>query len=119
MPDVYELANSLEALDAADAEIDADLDGLSNLEEYIAGTDLNDPAARLRATGAYATGSPFAVNLSGVTGRLYSLKRKLSLTDLTWTSVDSEGPLSVDGLVTLEDGQLFDAAFYRVEVSLP
>ncbi len=39
MPDEYEIANSLDPLDAADADGDADGDGFTNLEEFQAGTD--------------------------------------------------------------------------------
>ena len=43
MPDSYEIANGLDPLDASDAQLDADGDGLSNLEEYLSGSDPNDP----------------------------------------------------------------------------
>ena len=39
MPDDYEIANGLDPLDAADADIDSDFDGFTNLEEFKAGTD--------------------------------------------------------------------------------
>lgn len=38
MPDVWEVANGLNKNSAADANLDADLDGLTNLREYLAGT---------------------------------------------------------------------------------
>lgn len=43
MPDTYELANGLNPLDSADAMGDLDNDGLSNLDEYLAGTVINKP----------------------------------------------------------------------------
>jgi hypothetical protein len=39
MPDDYEVANGLDPLDAADAGLDADGDGFTNLREFQAGTD--------------------------------------------------------------------------------
>jgi hypothetical protein len=39
MPDTYELAKSFDPRDPSDAELDADDDGLTNLEEFEAGTD--------------------------------------------------------------------------------
>lgn len=42
MPDVYELANGLDPLNADDALADNDGDGSTNLEEYQAGSDPND-----------------------------------------------------------------------------
>lgn len=42
IPDRYEVINSLDPLDPSDAEIDADGDGTTNLEEYERKTDPND-----------------------------------------------------------------------------
>ncbi|MFQ3189770.1 MAG: hypothetical protein ACI936_000896 [Paraglaciecola sp.] len=42
MPDVYEIANSLNSLDSSDARLDPDNDSLDNLKEYQLGTDIND-----------------------------------------------------------------------------
>jgi hypothetical protein len=46
MPDAFETANGLNPLDAADASQDADGDGFTNLEEFQAGTDPQDPHSR-------------------------------------------------------------------------
>jgi YD repeat-containing protein len=42
IPDDYEIANGLDPLDAGDASEDDDLDTVSNLDEYLAGTDPQD-----------------------------------------------------------------------------
>jgi hypothetical protein len=42
LPDGYETANDLDPLDAADAGLDKDGDGFTNLEEYTAGSAAND-----------------------------------------------------------------------------
>ncbi|MBN1267946.1 MAG: PEGA domain-containing protein [Kiritimatiellae bacterium] len=39
MPDGWEIVNDLNPVDPSDAALDADLDGLSNLDEYLWGTD--------------------------------------------------------------------------------
>ena len=43
MPDAWEIAQSFDESNAADASLDADNDDLSNLREYLAGTDPHDP----------------------------------------------------------------------------
>lgn len=54
LPDGVELALGLDPQDAADAEADLDEDGFTNLEEYVAGTGVNDvgdypdPVVKLR-----------------------------------------------------------------------
>ena len=42
LPDEYEVANGLDPLDASDAALDDDQDGASNLEEYLAGTEIDN-----------------------------------------------------------------------------
>ena len=41
MPDDYEIENGFDPLDASDAQMDADSDGVSNVDEYLAGTNPN------------------------------------------------------------------------------
>lgn len=45
MPDAFETANGLDPLNPADASGDLDRDGFTNLQEFKAGTDPNDPAS--------------------------------------------------------------------------
>ena len=45
IPDAFETANRLDPLNPADASGDLDGDGFTNLQEFLAGTDPNDPAS--------------------------------------------------------------------------
>ncbi len=71
-----------------DAAADPDHDGLSNAQEYLAGTNPNDAASALRITG-FSTGVPLAnsvsVNWNSVPGRFYVLQKTTSLSSGAWT----------------------------------
>jgi len=58
MPDSYEIANALDPFDAADKDADADNDGISNYDEFLAGTNPNFVNITIDASG-YLT--PFAL----------------------------------------------------------
>ncbi|MGZ0709113.1 trypsin-like serine protease [Coraliomargarita sp. W4R53] len=119
MPDVFELANSLNPLVSDDANLDADGDGVNNLGEYIAGTDPIDASDHFTSTFVYSAGVAFELNFNGKSGRAYRLMRKLNLADTNWVPVDSQSILSSDRSVNLVDSSSFDQAFYMVEVSFP
>ena len=107
--------NSEKAADDADP----DLDGMTNIREYVAGTDPNNPADFLALRPLSKTGSTFSAECNGKAGRIYTLQRNSGL-NTPWTALSSEGPLASDGTVSLIDQSApGGAAYYRVEVSVP
>jgi len=58
MPDLWESAHGFDSNDPTDAVLDSDGDGLSNLEEFLAGTDPRDAADCLRFTSARLDHAP-------------------------------------------------------------
>ena len=95
---------------------DSDLDGHSDLQESLAGTDAADAASQLEMTGSDAAGLRFAA----VPGRRYRLQYKLDLsanapwTDLPATWCPTNASCAATGLV---DGAA--SAFYRVRLDNP
>lgn len=124
LPDDVEHMLGLDRLSAADAALDLDSDGASNLSEYIAGTSISssgDRPAIATATKAAGTSGPFQVTLAGYDGRHYQLQRRTELTGGPgWQNVSSDGPLTTDRTVTLSDpSPPSGACFYRVVITRP
>lgn len=118
MPDSFEAQYSfLSSTNSADALLDHDGDGVSNLSEYLAGTSLSDPASYLRMT-SIATGGTNGVQVAwgSATNKLYSLQRTSSLllpfADLA-QHILSTPPENVYLDTTATNASLF---FYRVRV---
>ena len=97
MPDVYELANDLDPLDASDAELDADGDGDNNLYEYTQGTDPND------ADDFYKLSLQL---LSGDTSAELAWDRQLSFEFSVSSSTDNIGDYEFTELSSPQGGTL-------------
>jgi len=70
MPEAWEVARGLDPADPTDAGLDTDLDGLSNLQEYLAGTEPRDARSVLRLTALRAGGQ---FSFSAAPHRSYSV----------------------------------------------
>src|SRR5262245_64623551 len=101
MPDDWEMANGLNKF-VADGDGDADMDGLTNLEEYLAGTNPQSAGSSLRLV---ATLGPSSVNLQfmAVEGRTYSVVYSTSLPAVAWTKLTDIAPPGTSGPVVVQD----------------
>lgn len=80
IPNSYESANGLNPEDPSDRDTDLDGDGLSNYEEYLAGTAANDPDSVLALTAAELLGSDIVITWQSVAGKSYMVITNTSLT---------------------------------------
>jgi hypothetical protein len=85
MPDEWEAANKLDPLDPSDASLDPDADGLTNLQEFQAGTNPRDPDSTLKILSVSWRGTnAVAVSFASVTNRHYQIEAATDLTGTTW-----------------------------------
>jgi len=105
------------------ANADPDHDGMSNMQEYLAGTDPNNSNSVLHITAEnFASGGTNAsVTWSSVPTRLYHLQKNLNLATTNWT--DSGLGLISPSAGSTTTGNLTDTnaprRFYRVQAALP
>jgi hypothetical protein len=89
LPDDWELAHNFDPTNAADAALDADQDGVSNLDEYLAGSDPLDRETILDIAFVRIEGSPRAASIifSATAGKTYSVLRRDSLETGAWVPI--------------------------------
>ena len=120
MPDTWETSYGLDHLTANDAN-DLDGDGLSNLEEYIAGTSPIDSSDSFNVSGSFNVGQ-FEMNLSTISGREYTVHVSTDLeTWHTWTTIsgnDAELTIefnpSTSGITGMDSNA--DSYFFKMSV---
>ena len=117
MPDLWERRNGLNAASVADAGSDADSDGFSNHQEYIADTrpDNRDSHFEVKAV---LSGPPFELRATMSSNRVYSLYGSSNPATGAWTliSPSRHGTGENDSMT---DARTNACQFYRLQVRLP
>src|SRR5205085_791613 len=86
LPDAWELANGT-APGSNDANNDPDLDGLTNLQEFWAGTSPTNALSTLRLEAAALPGDNLRLSFSAISNRSYTIESRLSLGAGNWTNL--------------------------------
>jgi len=79
IPSGWEQAHGLDPLDPFDGEADNDGDGMSNWEEYMAGTNPTNSASCLHITSLMLTSNNVQVSWTAVGGKSYTLQTNSTL----------------------------------------
>ena len=116
--DVWESSFGLDPANAADAALDLDSDGQSNLAEWRAGTTPNDAGSRLTMLAPVAVGPDVQLAWTSAVGKRYRVSASTNLTAGVWT-VLTPAPLVATELTTRwthTGGRAGSARYYRVEL---
>ena len=115
MPNSWEEFYDLNPYSPADASLDADLDGLSNLSEFLSGTDPRDADSALGFESATLTNGSVVLRFTALANRSYTVQYKPNLTSGLWEKlVDaSQGPERTVIVTDSASGQS-QSRFYRL-----
>ena len=116
IPDDWEVAHELK-VGVNDASLDPDQDGMTNLQEYLAGTDPLDRSNLLQITGAEFVGPGLLISFTTTPGHAYRVESTEDLAAHNWSSVADDVP-GTGAIVRVMDsnGGTQPHKFYRVRL---
>lgn len=120
LPDEWELANGLDPLDpTGDNGVlgDPDGDGMTNWQEYLAGTDPHNGQDALRFDSISFSNLVCLLQFNTHTGRTYTVERLSAFgSENAWSSLTNFSP-STSEPVTVYDPEAGAGFFYRIKVT--
>ena len=117
MPDEFEIAANLNPLNGSDATLDGDMDGMSSLNEFRAGTNPNDATSVLRLFPVAMSGEGTLLQFQTVSDRNYGIEFSTNL--FSWEFLPNAAHIVGDKtVVKFHDGGAASspARFYRVHL---
>jgi hypothetical protein len=87
VPDDFEVANGMDRLNPADAAQDLDGDGLSNLEEFLLGSDIRIASSNFEISNTQPNGTDLQITFNSVAGKNYRFERSDISPAGPWTGI--------------------------------
>ncbi|MDB6038993.1 MAG: hypothetical protein JWM99_2834, partial [Verrucomicrobiales bacterium] len=115
MPDDWELVHGFDPNNPGDATLDADADGMTNLQEYLASTDPRDSTSRLSLTATASTSNGISLSFKTAPGMGYVIEYATDLGANSWTVFLVVDPQTQAGEVKVSDAPT-GLRFYRVRL---
>lgn len=115
LPDAFEDAYGLNRLDAADAALDADGDGVTNLDEYRAGSDPADAANQLRISILDAAEQGTVIEFAARSNRVHRVQYRDGFTAGSWRTLVDVPARETNRVERWTDPVPVTPRFYRLQ----
>ena len=118
MPDDWETLYGLQP-SLADGHLDLDADGITNLEEFLAGTDPSDPASLLLlAASRHPETGALLLTFTAAAGRSYTIFYTEQLPSGQWDRLLNIEAAPETSIIELQEPPAQNARFYRIVTPL-
>ncbi len=114
MPDVWEDLYSLNKFSPADAGLDNDGDGMTNLQEYLAGTNPLVAGSVLRLNVSLTPANAARLRFDAVSNKSYTLQHQPTPDAGAWTNLQSISAAPSNRTVVVTNAPVANTRFYRV-----
>ncbi len=116
LPDDWEAAYSFDPDDAADAGLDGDGDGLTNLQEYLSGTNPRDASSCLKFDAVTVSNGMATLRFTAVAGKSYTIQYRDGACAGAWQRLSQVSAAATTRPVAVPDpiDNVVKARFYRL-----
>ncbi len=104
LPNAWELAHGLRTNDVSDAMLDSDLDGVSNRDEYTAGTSPTNAQSVLRIENILRTNAATVLKFLATSNKTYTVESRSSAEANPWFRVADVLAVTTNRTVSITDG---------------